>query len=248
MHYCFVTIRLNSSRLKKKCFLKFEEKTILDHIILRLKKFKFIPIICTTDLKIDKIFKKYAKKYKIKIYFGSNKNKIKRWLDCAKKYNIKKFHTVDADDPFFDQYNIKKSIMLLSKFDIVKPSSNSRKGAATEGYSFRTVSLNKIINKMNLHSNIHDTEMIDNIIERSSKFLKITKLKNAGYITKKSFRMTLDYKEDFVLLNKIYLKFGSFESRKKINSYLNKNIYLRKINSFRNIEWKKNQMIKIKND
>ena len=38
---------------------------------------------------------------------------------------------------------------------------------------------------MNLHSNIHDTEMIDNIIERSSKFLKITKLKNAGYITKK---------------------------------------------------------------
>ena len=55
-------------------------------------------------------------------------------------------------------------------------------------------------------------------------------------------------KEDFVLLSKIYSKFGSFESRKNINSYLNKNIYLRKINFFRNIEWKKNQMIKIKND
>ena len=67
-------------------------------------------------------------------------------------------------------------------------------------------------------------------------------------ILQKSFRMTLDYKEDFVLLSKIYSKFGSFESRKNINSYLNKNIYLRKINFFRNIEWKKNQMIKIKND
>ena len=38
-------------------------------------------------------------------------------------------------------------------------------------------------------------------------------------ILQKSFRMTLDYKEDFVLLNKIYLKFGSFESRKK-NKFL----------------------------
>ena len=241
MSYCFITVRLSSSRLKKKCFLKLKEKTILDHIILRLKKFKLTPIICTTNLKIDKGFKKYANKHKIKIYFGSNKNKIKRWVDCAKNFKIRKFHTVDADDIFFDHNSIKKSMKLLNKFDIVEPSINSRKGAATEGYSFKTISLNKVINKMNLYSNKLDTEMIDNIIKKSSKFLKIIKLENSRYITKKSFRLTLDYKEDFILLKKIYLKFGSYESRKNINSYLNKNLNLRNINFFRNIEWRHKQ-------
>jgi spore coat polysaccharide biosynthesis protein SpsF (cytidylyltransferase family) len=247
MHYCFITVRLNSSRLKKKCLLKLKEITILDHIILRLKKFNLMPVICTTNLKVDKSLNKYANKYKIKIYLGSNKNKIKRWLDCAKKYKVKKFHTIDADDIFFDHINIKKSMMLLNKVDIVKPSSNSRKGAATEGYSFKTVSLNKIINKMNLHGNNLDTEMIDNIVKKSSKFLKIVKLENARYITKKSFRLTLDYKEDFILLKKIYSKFGSYESRKNINFYLNKNLDLRNINFFRNIEWKNKQMKQLKN-
>ncbi len=246
MSYCFITVRLSSSRLKKKCFLKLEEKTILDHIILRLKKFRLIPIICTTDLKIDKGFKKFANKHKIKIYFGSNKNKIKRWLDCAKNFKIKKFHTIDADDIFFDHNSIKKSMILLNKFDIVEPSSNSRNGAATEGYSFKTVSLNKIIDKMNLNSNKLDTEMIDNIIKKSSKFLKIIKLKNARYITKKSFRLTLDYKEDFILLRKIYSKFGSYENRKNINSYLNKNLNLRNINFFRNIDWRNKQIKQLK--
>ena len=83
--------------------------------------------------------------------------------------------------------------------------------------------------------------MIDNYVLNSSKLLKVKKLYNSKYITKKKYRLTLDYIEDYILLKKIYDKFGSFASRKKINKFLDKNLDLSKINYFRNKQWKFNQ-------
>mgnify|MGYP000909081356 FL=1 len=240
-NYCFITVRSSSSRLKKKCFLKFGSYTILDHIILRCINFNLIPVICTTQNKSDNKFKLYAKKYSIKIYQGSNKNKLLRWYECAKKFDLKYFHTVDADDPFFDHLNIKKSLKFLGKSDIIKPSSNSSSGAASEGYSFTIYGVEQLITINKLFNNKKDTEMIDNYVLNSSKLLKVKKLYNSKYITKKKYRLTLDYIEDYILLKKIYDKFGSFASRKKINKFLDKNLDLSKINYFRNKQWKFNQ-------
>ena len=53
-NYCFITVRSSSSRLKKKCFLKFGSYTIIDHIILRCINFNLIPVICTTQNKNDR--------------------------------------------------------------------------------------------------------------------------------------------------------------------------------------------------
>lgn len=239
MDKCFVTVRSTSTRLKQKCFLKFGKYTLIDHIIMRAKKYKLKPIICTSNKSRDFVFKKIALKHKIKIYFGSENNKLKRWYDCAKNFNIKKFHTIDADDPYFDDNNIIKSMKMLSKYDIVKPSKNSRQGSATEGYSFRTNKLQKLLIKNNLFKNSINTEMIDDLINKSR--LKLGQLPDANYITKKPIRLTLDYIEDYELLNILYKIFGSFEKRKNINFFLNKYSSLRKINYFRNKEWKKRQ-------
>lgn len=239
MNVCLITVRSASSRLKKKCFLNFGKYTLIDHVISRAKKFKLKPIICTTNKKRDSVFKKIAFNHKIKVYFGSEKNKLKRWYDCAKKFNIKKFHTIDADDPYFDHESIIKSLKLLNNYDIVKPSKDSRKGSASEGYSFKTKMLEKLLVKNNLVNNYKDTEMIDILVNKSG--LKLGQLPNSDYITKKPIRLTLDYKEDYELINLLFKIFGSFEKRKKINYFLNSYPSLREINYFRNQEWKKRQ-------
>lgn len=241
MNKCLITVRSSSTRLKKKCFLRLGKYTIIDHIIQRAKKFKLTPIICTTNKPKDKIFKKIAHQNKVKVFFGSEKNKLKRWYDCAKKFKVSKFHTIDADDPYFDHKSIIKSLKLLNQNDIIKPSINSREGSASEGYSFKTSILGQLLNKENLMEENKNTEMIDKIIEKNKLNINTYQLSNSSYITKKRFRLTLDYIEDYQLIQKLYSIFGSFETRQKINRFLNKNSSLRNINYFRNQLWKKRQ-------
>ena len=113
--FCFLTVRLNSSRLKKKCLLKFGKINVLEHNILRSLKGNICPIVCTSLNKPDSMIEKISKKYKVKCFRGSSKDKIKRWYDCAKKNKISFFHTIDVDDPFFDPFMIKKSILKCMK-------------------------------------------------------------------------------------------------------------------------------------
>jgi spore coat polysaccharide biosynthesis protein SpsF len=248
--FSLITVRCNSKRLKKKCLLKFGEINVIEHIILRALKSNIIPIVCTTTNKSDYIIQKISKKYKVKCFRGSSKNKIKRWYDCAKKNKINFFHTVDADDPFFDPISIKKSILkCIDNNDIVFPSKVSAAGGASEGYSFSLkaiTKLNKNINQTNKKKNNIDTEMFEKFIDY--KKFKIEVFEGSKYEIKRA-RLTLDYKEDYEMLSKVRDLCGNFAPRKKINDFLKKNRDIVNINFFKNVDWRKRQkeLLKIKN-
>ena len=144
-YFGFITVRSNSIRLKKKCLLKFGRYTVIEHVIIRAIKGGISPILCTTNDKSDDTLVKIAKKRKINFFRGCKNNKIQRWYDCVKENNVDYFHTIDADDVFFDIKSIKKSINYCKDgFDIVYPSKISKKGGASEGYSFSLKSIEKI--------------------------------------------------------------------------------------------------------
>ena len=48
-------------------------------------------------------------------------------FECAKQFNIKTFHSIDADDPFFDGTEMIRSLELLrsSDCDVVCPTKSS---------------------------------------------------------------------------------------------------------------------------
>ena len=242
-----ITVRCDSTRLKKKCLLKFGEINVLEHIILRALKSNIIPIVCTTTNKSDIIVQKISKKYKVECFRGSSKNKIKRWYDCAKKNKINFFHTIDADDPFFDPVTIKKSLLkCAANNDIIFPSKVSRAGGASEGYSFSFKAiekLNKIIIQINKNNSNIDTEMIERFIDH--KIFKIKVLEGSNYEIKKA-RLTLDYEEDYEMLSRVRDLCGNFTPRKKINDFLKKNRNILNINFFRNDDWEKKQKILLK--
>ena len=236
----FVTVRSQSSRLPNKCFLNLNGLNVLQHIIVRCISGNIEPIICTSNNFKDKKIIKLAKDFKIKFFAGSEKNKILRWYECCKKFKIKAFHTIDADDPFFDWESVKKSFkeLVSSKKDIILPSKISRDGAASEGYSISVKCLDKILsfNKTDSKKNF-DTEIIEPFLNKNiSKSI----LKGSKYEIK-NCRLTLDYHEDLKLLNKIAKNCGNFNHRKNINLYLKKNKHLIKINLNKNFEWKNKQ-------
>jgi len=230
-----ITARTNSSRLPKKCLLPFGDRNVISYIITIAKQNNLFPILSTTKKRSDDILCKIAKSHKINFFRGSEKNKLKRWLDTANKYNLKYFHTLDADDPFFCTKQIKKSINLLikNKLDIVYPSLISSKGEASEGYSINVKFLEKKLSKMN-NSN-KDTEMITKYIKGGKSAI----LSNSEFITKS--RLTLDYYEDYIFLMTIKLILKQKITREKIHNLVLRNPDLKKINFFKNIEWKNRQ-------
>ena len=53
--------------------------------------------------------------------------------------------------------------------------------------------------------------------------------------------MTLDYPEDYVMLEKLRKNVGNFASREEIYNFLQNNQDITSINSFRNDQWLDNQ-------
>ena len=239
--YAFVTVRSSSTRLPQKCFLDFNGTNVLEHIILRCKYGNLSPIICTTINKKDNRIEKIAKSLKIPCFRGPEKNKILRWFLCAKKFKINNFHTVDADDPFFDWVAINKSMHQLENknIDIVFPSNTSWNGGASEGYSISKNCLKKIFDQNPLLKKKNkETEFIESYV-RNKKF-KFKRFNGMSYEIKRA-RLTLDYPEDYTFLKKILNKNGNFSDRKNINLFLKKNPNLTKINFHKNFDWKNKQ-------
>ena len=237
----FITVRTSSTRLPKKCLLPFGESTVLNHIIRRAVSYGIEPIVCTSTSKEDDIIQEIANKEGVKCYRGSLDNKLQRWLDCAMYFNIDAFHTIDADDPFFDGNEMKDSMRILQEegVDMINPTESSSAGGASVGYSLTTDIVKRACKDLDKDT---DTEMMwyymEKISDLKTKILPETR-KN---ITK--MRLTLDYEEDYWLLESVRRILGNLTSRDEVDQLFLSNPDMYKINWFRNEEWKSGQLSK----
>jgi spore coat polysaccharide biosynthesis protein SpsF len=236
-----ITVRTTSSRLPRKCLLPFGEDTnVIQHIIGRCKFYGIEPIVCTSTDSSDDVLADIANAGGVKIFRGSLINKLKRWYDCCTEFKIDSFHSVDADDPFFDGEIMKDSMQLLGEgYDVVCPTESSSDGAATVGYSLTSEIVQKA---MDLTEAETDTEMmwfyLDKIPGIKKKVLP-ENIKNNYKI-----RLTLDYVEDYWLLETVRRILGNNCKRIEVDNLFNQNPDLYKVNWFRNIEWKNAQQSK----
>ena len=233
----FITVRSKSSRLPEKCFLPFGDMTMIEHIIIRAKDYNLRPIVCTTTSKEDIDIVKISEKHGVDCFMGSEINKLKRWKDCCLEFNIDKFHSVDADDPFFCGDEIKRSYELLEEgYDMVTPSPSSMNGGATVGYSLTSDVVTKACKDIGDDT---DTEMMWAYINKVNN-IKVANLEDpVDFIINQ--RMTLDYEEDYKKLLKILNLVGHFGTREEIAKCLIDNPHLKDINESKNREWKQNQ-------
>jgi spore coat polysaccharide biosynthesis protein SpsF len=237
----FITVRTSSTRLPKKCLLPFGESTVLNHIIRRAVSYDIEPIVCTSTSKEDDVIEEIANKEGVKCYRGSLDNKLQRWLDCAIHYDVDMFHTIDADDPFFDGDEMKSSMRMLQeeKLDMVEPTETSSAGSASVGYSLTTDIVKKTCNGLDKDT---DTEMMwyymEKVPDLKTKILPVTR----ENITK--MRLTLDYEEDYWLLESVRRILGNLASRDEVEKLFLSNPDMYKINWFRNEEWQLAQINK----
>jgi spore coat polysaccharide biosynthesis protein SpsF (cytidylyltransferase family) len=236
----FITVRSSSTRLPNKCYKSFGDMTVIEHIIKRALHYGLDPIVCTTNESKDGRIVDIALSNNIKVFRGPTINKLQRWRDCCREFEVTAFHSVDADDLFFCGDEVRRSFALLEEgYDMVAPSPSSSNGGATVGYSLKYDIVDKACQNLNPNT---DTEMIWSYINRIPGLRKTILPDPESAIINQ--RLTLDYPEDYILLEAIRLMVGNLATREDIYKVLNDNPGLAEINAFRSSEWLNNQLSK----
>ena len=199
-----IQARNGSTRLPKKVTLPFyNNQTILEIILIKLKKLSLPIVIATTTNPEDDNISLIAKKEKAYVFRGNENNVLKRFIDCSHKFNFSHIIRVCADNPFLDieliSEMIQKDIDYSAHFFKNKASIKTHWGIFSE-----FVSLNAL-KKINLLTNakIFQEHVTNYIYENQNEF-KISKLNPPKICINKNIRLTVDTKNDFEIAKKIY--------------------------------------------
>ena len=233
-----VTVRNSSTRLPHKPFIKIkDELRAIDIIIERAKKTKLPVILATSTHKDDDVFSEVAKEHGIRIFRGSLLNKIKRWYDCFKEFQIDNALLVDGDDLSYDFKIGSRAIieLELSNAEMIINPKNIVCGFFT--YAINKNGIEKLKSVAPLEST--DTDVITRYIEKANlKTSYVTLEKNE---TNKDFRLTLDYNEDLEFYRKLYSEIDALEEGQNIVKFLENNKSISQINIHRQKDFLNNQ-------
>ena len=207
-----VQARIGSQRLRGKVLKKINNKETILLLLKRLSLAKEIDkiIVAIPKKKEDDPLYKILKKNNFLVFRGSEKNVLKRYYDCAKKFDLKNIIRITGDCPLIDPKLVDYLVNIFkkNKFDyvtnrgLVNESRTFADGMDVEIFSFKSL---KIANSNVISS--FDKEHVTEYFLRSEKFKKY------NYQDKNDFsnlRITLDTSYDFELIKKI---FGRFKNR-----------------------------------
>jgi len=213
---CLLSIRNKSTRLPGKSLLKLNGFTLVERLIQRLK-LAMLPsqvILSTSYHEDDEVLCELARKEGIPFYQGSQQDKLDRYYQTAKKFNLDAVVIVDGDDPLcFPEYIDTVADTLKSKNVDCVYIEGLPLGAASTGIT--TEALKKVLEI----KDEEDTEVWGSYFI-GNQFFKSHKIKAlAPYISRKEMRLTVDYPDDFELISKIFDHFSTvpdFKSEKVI--------------------------------
>ena len=197
-----IQARSSSKRLPNKVLSELGTRSILEHVINRVKKvsFKKKIIVATTKNKKDQKIAKIAKKNRCFLFRGSKKNVLKRYFDCSKKFKLKTIIRICSDSPFIDPKIIERgyNIFKKKKYDyvsnIVIPTYPA--GMSVEIFNFESL---KKANKAKTDDK--EKEHVTPYIYRNEKIFKIKNFKAKKNYNK--YRFAIDYKKDFIAMKNL---------------------------------------------
>ena len=99
-----IQARISSTRLPGKIMLSLAGKSLLEHIIERIRFSKSISdiVIATTTSRADDIIANWAYNNSVKCFRGSETDVLNRYYESAKHFGARHIARITSDDPFKD--------------------------------------------------------------------------------------------------------------------------------------------------
>lgn len=210
MHKKIIVIiqaRMGSTRLPGKVLMNITGKTVLNHVVDRVKESKNIDevIVATTTLSRDDAIIQELEKINCKYYRGSEDNVLKRYYEAAKLYKGDIIIRITSDCPLIDpkvidemvDFYINNNYSMVSNSGLNMKNRTYPRGLDTEIFSFELLErayLNADKDYQREHVTLYMYENEPNIYYYKNK----SDLSN--------YRLTVDTIEDFKLIDYIYEK------------------------------------------
>lgn len=210
MYLFLIQARTSSSRLPNKVLLRFNNLSVIEIIILRLKSLKVKKkiIVLTSNHKSDDKIERICRSRKIDYLRGSLNNVASRFYKAILKYKkYSHFVRISADSPVID-VKILESMLKNKylKYDIV---SNVKKKTYPKGQSFEVVKNEFFLKNFYKIKSKSEKEHVTKKLYKIKPFIK--NFKNTYNLGKSS--LSLDNRED--------LFFFTYFFKKYKNKYLN---------------------------
>jgi len=229
-----IQARMGSMRLPGKVLMSINGKPVLEYVIQFLKFSKLLDqiIVATTNLPQDNEIEKLCKKLNIECYRGSVDNVLERYYECARLYHGDLIVRITADDPLIDATIVDQVIQICkdTKCDFASTAITPKFpfGYFIESLTFST------LKKLYLTQNDPlSKEHVTYFIKQNIQLFNVKEISPSEKLARPQYRLTIDYKEDFHLMSKIFKKLytpNSFIQYKDVIELLDKNPELAKIN------------------
>ncbi|MDD5509197.1 MAG: glycosyltransferase family protein [Dehalococcoidales bacterium] len=120
----FIQVRMKSTRLPRKAMIEIEGKTVIEHLIERVKMARMpnVIVVCTSTHPDDAILIEVAKRAKVNWFAGSEENVMERFLGAAKQERVDIIVRATGDCPLKAPDQIDKAIahLIANKADYVR--------------------------------------------------------------------------------------------------------------------------------
>lgn len=200
-----IQARMGSTRLPGKVMKKILDKTVLEHVVTRVKQAKEIDeiVIATTVKADDNVIVEEAKRLKVKFFRGSEEDVLSRYYYAAKENGADTVVRITSDCPLIDPKIVDEIVKYYkrNKYDLLTNAGSNisqrtyPRGLDTEVFAFKELE-DAYIKAKEIYQREHVTPFI---YENSDD---IFYYKND--IDYSKHRWTLDTEEDFRLITNIY--------------------------------------------
>ncbi len=202
-HVAIIQARLGSSRFPGKTLERLYDKSLLEHILERVRATRQVQaiVVATTLAPSDDPLARVTEHLRVGLFRGSETNVLERFHGAAMRFGAEVIVRVTADDPFKDPEVIDQGIQLLhaGNYDYC---SNTLKPSFPEGIDievFRVSALDRAFREARL-----DSEK-EHVTPYVWKHPEIFRLHNFSYPEDLShLRWTIDYENDLHFAREVY--------------------------------------------
>jgi len=230
-----IQARMLSTRLPGKILMNLENKPVLQHIVEFLKHSQLSDeiIIATSKWKEDDKIENLAKKINVKCFRGESDDVLKRYYDCAKFYSGDLIVRITADNPLLDPLIVDKTIEICKKTKCDFASTMINDTFPHHGYLAEALTFTLLQKIHQTQKDKFNREHVTSHIRQNYKLFNYRVIDAPKYYERPSWRLTLDYLEDYELLSKIFSELyipDNFIPYTKVVDYLDTHPELTKIN------------------
>ena len=198
-----IQARTGSTRLPGKVLLRLEDKTVLEHVILRVEQSKRVDrvVVATTDSIVDIKIAELCKSLGVDCFCGSENDVLDRFYKAAKRFSADHIVRITADCPLMDHEIIDQVVgeHLLKQADYT---SNTIKVTFPDGEDVEVFTFEALEKAWQEAKLVSEREHVTPFIRGRSDIFTFQSVENDVDLSSK--RWTLDDPEDLEFARKIY--------------------------------------------